>query len=148
MIGEIVELQREASRTLGAHAGSLLVKSGLTIAQLKNLLLIADMGSTNFRKLAEALGVTPSNVTGIVDRLVEQGLVSREENPEDRRVMTLQATDSGRALLSGLKESGIKHMTRILSSLSLEELAALAKGLSALVRAANAFKGEISDDHD
>jgi len=48
----------------------------LTIGQLKSLFFIDFEGSTNFKKLATALGVTPPNVTGIVDHLVEQGLVT------------------------------------------------------------------------
>ena len=98
-----------------------------------------------------ALGVTPSNVTGIVDHLVDQGLVSRTQNPEDRREMTLQATDKGQALVSNLREVGIKHMTHILSLLNLEGLSSLAKGLSAFVKAANTYKGQkgrIKDEHD
>ncbi len=56
----------------------------------------------DFKKLAEALGVTPPNVTGIIDRLVEQALVTRTENPEDRRIMLLQTTEKGHELLDNL----------------------------------------------
>jgi len=148
LIQEVVELEQQVSRIIGQHAPNIWIDSGLTLTQLRSLFLIANKGSTNFRKLAEALGVTPSNVTGIVDRLVEQGLVSRTQNPEDRREMTLQATDKGQALVSNLKEVGIKHMTQILSVLSLEELSALAQGLSAFIRAADSYKGRIKDEHD
>ena len=133
LIQEIVELERQVGRIIGQHAHSIWIDSGLTLTQLKSLFLIANKRSTNFRKLAKALGVTPSNVTGIVDRLVEQGLVSRTQNPEDRREMTLRATDKGKALVSNLREVGIKHMTHILSVLSLEELSALAQGLSSFI---------------
>jgi DNA-binding MarR family transcriptional regulator len=148
LIQKIVELERQVGRIIGQHAQIIWTDSGLTLTQLRSLFLIANKGSTNFRKLAEALGVTPSNVTGIVDRLVEQGLVSRTQNPEDRREMTLQATDKGQFLVSNLKEVGIKHMTHILSLLSLEELSALAQGLSAFIRAAETYKGQIKNEHD
>jgi DNA-binding MarR family transcriptional regulator len=62
--------------------------------------------------------------------------------------MTLQATDKGQALVSNLKEVGIQHMTQILSVLSVEELSALAKGLSAFVRAAGSYEGRFKDEHD
>ncbi len=142
LINEILELQRQVSRTLGQYAASVLIDSGLTMTQLKSLFLITSRGSTNFRKLAEALGVTPSNVTIIVDRLVQQGLVSRTEDTEDRRMMILQATDKGYTLLSNLRESGMKLMTEILSLLSIEELSTLAQGLSAFIKAANTYKKE------
>jgi DNA-binding MarR family transcriptional regulator len=148
LVQEVVELQRQVGRIIGQHVPSVWIDSGLTLTQLRSLFLIANKGSTNFRKLAEALGVTPSNVTGIVDRLEEQGLVSRTQNPEDRREMTLQATDKGRALVANLKETGISQMTQILSLLSLEELAALTRGLSAFIGAANSQGGQIKDEHD
>jgi len=141
LVREVVELERQVGRIMGQRAPSVWIDSGLTLTQLRSLFLIANKGSTNFRKLAEALEVTPSNVTGVVDRLVEQGLVSRVQNPEDRREMTLQATDKGKALVSNIKEAGIKRMTQILSLLNLEELSSLAQGLSAFIRAADSYKG-------
>jgi DNA-binding MarR family transcriptional regulator len=62
--------------------------------------------------------------------------------------MTLQATDKGQALVSNLKEVGIRHMTQILSVLTVEELSALARGLSAFIGAASSYKGRIKDEHD
>ena len=107
----------------------------LTIGQLKSLFFIDSEGSTNFRKLATALGVTPPDVTRIVDRLVEQGLVSRRENPEDRRMHLLQATKKGKSLLAKLRENKTSHLYRILTHLSTEELTTIAQGLGSLVRA-------------
>ena len=148
LIHEVVELQRQANRTLGQYAAEVWIDSGLTIPQLKSLFFIASKGSTSFRRLAEALGVTPPNVTGIIDRLVEQGLVSRTENPEDRRIMLLQATDKGRNILANLRESGLNHMTQILTLLSLEELSSLVQGLSAFIKAAKAYEGGTIHEHD
>ncbi|MFC2068686.1 MarR family winged helix-turn-helix transcriptional regulator [Chloroflexota bacterium] len=99
-------------------------------------------GSANFKKLATAMGVTPPNVTGIVDRLVEQGLVSREENPLDRRMLLLRTTKMGRALITRLKESNMSHAHHILARLSMEELTVLAKGLAAFARVAISVSGE------
>jgi MarR family transcriptional regulator, organic hydroperoxide resistance regulator len=148
LVQEVVELERQVGRIIGQHAPSVWIDSGLTLTQLRSLFLIVNKGSTNFRKLAEALEVTPSNVTGIIDRLAEQGLVSRTQNPEDRREMTLQATDKGKALVSNLKEVGIKRMTQVLSLLSLGELSALIQGLSAFIKAADSYKGQIKNEHD
>jgi DNA-binding MarR family transcriptional regulator len=148
LVQEVVELQRQVGRIIGQHVPSAWIESGLTITQLRSLFLITNKGRTNFRKLAEALGVTPSNVTGIADRLEEQGLVSRTQNPEDRRETTLQATDKGEALVSNLKEIGMKQMTRILSLLNVEELSSLVRGLSAFIEAADSDRGQIKDEHD
>ncbi len=81
-------------------------------------------------------------MTGIVDRLVEQGLVSREENPEDRRMLLLKTTDKGKTLLAKFRESRINRMSGILAQLSLEALSALAQGLIAFAKVAGVQQGE------
>jgi DNA-binding MarR family transcriptional regulator len=114
----------------------------LTIVQLKSLIFIYHMGVCNFKQLADALKVSPPNVTGIIDRMVEQDLVSREDNPQNRRMQMLKVTPRGASILKNLHERGTMRFTGILNSLSLEELAALEKGLSALSRAVEQAEGE------
>ncbi len=105
LIEKIIQLQRQLNRALRQHEPDVWMNLNLTIAQLKSLFFIVNEGSINFRKLAAALGVTPANMTGIVNRLVVQGLVSRTENPEDRRMLLLRATGKGEALVTNLRES-------------------------------------------
>jgi DNA-binding MarR family transcriptional regulator len=134
LIEEIVQLQRQVNRALRQGESDVWMELSLTIAQLKSLFFISNEGSTNFTKLAQALRVTPSNVTGIVDRLVGQGLVSRRENPESRRMLVLQATDKGEALLTSLREIKIGQLSEMLSRLSEEQLSTLAQGLRFLAK--------------
>jgi DNA-binding MarR family transcriptional regulator len=114
----------------------------LTLAQLKSLMVIRSEGTTNFKTLANVLRVTPPDVTRVIDRLVEQELVTREENPENRRMQILKVTDKGKVLLKGLRERGPKRMLSILKLLSVEDLSALYQGLSALTRAAEINKSQ------
>jgi DNA-binding MarR family transcriptional regulator len=148
LVGQILELERRANRLLRQYAFDAWMDLSLTTAQLKSLFFIDNEGSTNFTKLAAALGVTSSNVTGIIDRLVEQGLVSRRENPEDRRVLLLGVTKKGKELLTNLRERRVKQMSKVLTHMSDEELSILVRGLALLVRVAEANAGEINDEHD
>ena len=134
LIGEIIRLQHDLMHALDKNDRVAWMELNLTIAQLKSLLFIYFEGTTNFVKLANALGVTPPNVTGIINRLVEQELVTREENPEDRRTFILRASKTGRELVDGLHDRGIRRMADILDRLSTEELGHLDKGLTALVK--------------
>jgi DNA-binding MarR family transcriptional regulator len=111
---------------------SIWLEVDLTAVQLKTLFFIDFKGSTNFKNLASALGVTPPSVTGIVDRLVEQKLISREENPENRRMQVLKITEKGKGLLSKLKESRRTRVSSLLGKLSLQDLAKLAEILNKL----------------
>jgi DNA-binding MarR family transcriptional regulator len=148
LISEVIELDRQAHRLIRRHSFNAWMELNLTNPQLKTLFFISNQRGTNPGKLAAALGVTPPNVTGIVDRLVEQGLLSRQESPEDRRVLMLQTTEKGEAILSDLRERRTSSMREILAHLSVEELSYLVKGLSALVKAAQVYEEETRDEHD
>jgi DNA-binding MarR family transcriptional regulator len=95
----------------------------LTLPQLRALSLIvnADHGRSS-RELAEHLGVGASAVTPLVDRLVERGYVERHEDPRDRRVTRLQATDRGVAMLDGWHAIQSDIMRDALQQLSPVEL--------------------------
>ena len=143
MIAEIIRLQRKVDRAWRQYQLNAWMDLPLTMAQLKSLFFISNQGTTHSGKLAAALGVTPTNVTGIIDRLVKQGLVSRTEDPQDRRVILLKATGKGEELVSKLRERRRSYLSGILERLSVAELAALAKGLSLLAGAAETPGGEI-----
>jgi DNA-binding MarR family transcriptional regulator len=86
--------------------------------------------------LATALAVSPPNVTGIVERMVEQGLITREENPQNRRMLMLKVTEKGDRIATEIQEHGVHKISGLLTQLSLEDLQALTKGFTALVRTA------------
>ncbi len=140
LIEEIIELQRRLNRALRQDEPDVWRGLNLTIAQLKSLFFIANEGSINARKLAAALGVTPADVTGVVDRLVARGLVSRTEDPEDRRMLLLRATGEGEALVTNLRGTIIGRASKVLARMSVDELFTLAQGLTSLVKAAEAHE--------
>lgn len=77
-------------------------------------------GPKPMRHLAESLKCEPSNITGIVDRMETRGLVTREVDPEDRRVKNITATRLGRESYDGVW-SGLKFAAEPLLGLSDEE---------------------------
>ncbi len=142
LIQEIIRLHRGISRNIGRHEPEAWMDLNLTIGQVKSLFFIDSEGSTSSRKLASALGRTPPDATRIIDRLVEQGLVSRRGNPEDRRMLILTTTEAGKALAARLRESRMSHIHNMLEQLNEEELSTLAKGLAVLARAVSNQTGE------
>ena len=148
MIGEIIELQRKVDRARRQYQLDIWMSLPLTIAQLKCLFFISNQGSTNSRKLAEALRVTPTNITGIIDRLVKQGLVSRAEDAQDRRRLVLKATIKGEGLVANLRERKRSHFSKVLACMSTDELAILYRGLTSLAKAVEAREEEVNADND
>lgn len=138
LITEIIELQRKVDRARRQYELDVWMGLPLTMAQLKSLFFINNQGSTNSGKLAAALGVTPTNVTGIIDRLVKQGLVSRTEDVQDRRMLLLQATGRGEELVAKLRERRRGYLSEVLARFSVDELATLAQGFNLLAKATEA----------
>jgi len=148
LIGEIIELQRKVDRARRQYQLDIWMSLPLTMAQLKCLFFISNHGSTNSRKLAEALGVTPTNITGIIDRLVKQGLVSRTEDAQDRRRLVLKATVRGGGLVASLRERKRSLFSKALAYMSTDELTTLYRGLTSLVKAVEAGEKEVNSDSD
>jgi MarR family transcriptional regulator, organic hydroperoxide resistance regulator len=71
---------------------------GLSFPQAHALKVLRPGHPIPMRELAGSLACDPSNITGIVDRLGDRGLVERGSAPGDRRVRTLMLTEEGTAL--------------------------------------------------
>jgi MarR family transcriptional regulator, organic hydroperoxide resistance regulator len=132
-----VELEGSLGRYLHEHEDpDPWLSLNLTIAQLKSLFFIRFEGTSSSKQLAAALGVTPPNVTGIIDRMIEHGLVSREYNQQNRRMQLLRLTQKGDDLINELKVRQTAHFSHLLEMLNVEDLKALIQAMTALVRAA------------
>ena len=142
LIKEIVELQRQINRDMREHTLEAWMGLNLTVPQVKSLFFIANQSTTNSTKLAAALGVTPANVTGIIDRLVEHNLVSRLGDPDDRRVLVLRVTGKGESTIANLRERRIGHTTEILTGLTSAELNTISQGFRLFIKAAEAYSNQ------
>lgn len=135
-IKDITILQRELMGTMRRYSFRRWMNLNMSTAQVKSLFCIVENCGISSGKLAELLEVTPANVTGIVDRLIEQGLVRRVESAQDRRVAALEATDDGKTLMESLDQLAAEHLVLILGDLGERELEHLNLGLAAFLSAA------------
>ncbi|MCI4064236.1 MarR family winged helix-turn-helix transcriptional regulator [Micromonospora sp. R77] len=69
---------------------------GLTSAGMRVLLILARVGDSTHREMAERCFVRPATLTGIVDTLERDGFVERRRDSADRRTVQLTLTDKGR----------------------------------------------------
>jgi DNA-binding MarR family transcriptional regulator len=136
LIKDIFNLQEKTTNLFLTYRVENWMKVDLTIDQLKSLILIYTQGKISFNELAQALGISRSNITGLADRLIQNGLLIRYQTTEDRRVQFLMLTEKGRETIDNIKQETNSEMTRLLMTLNIEELAALEKGLIALIKAA------------
>jgi MarR family transcriptional regulator, organic hydroperoxide resistance regulator len=132
LIKIIIENQRVINRFMRQEDPDVWMELNLTVAQVKCLFFIANHSDVNFRILAKALKVTPSNVTGIIDRLSEQDMVVRVVNPQDRRMQMLKLTAKGMKLISNFRGSRIAQMNLLLNQLDEEQLGVIERGFGLL----------------
>ena len=78
--------------------------------------------------------MTAGNVTGIVKRLLDQGVVERCRVPEDRRAVRVRLTPRGRGLMAGLLPAHARALEEILGQVPPADLACLRERLGALAR--------------
>ena len=77
---------------------------GLSFPQAHAIKVLRPGHPIAMRELADGLHCDPSNITGIVDRLGDRGLVERGSAPGDRRIKTLMLTEEGSAMRMRLLE--------------------------------------------
>ncbi|NRQ34716.1 MarR family transcriptional regulator [Nonomuraea sp. NN258] len=124
LIRRITETQTSLGRLFAQHQSPLFT-SNLTMRQLKVVMLLSINGSASGQDLAHDLGVGLATVTGIVDRLVAHGFVSRHEDPHDRRVRRVELTGEGARLIEEINNAGLEHYRHIMSHLDTSTLRAL-----------------------
>lgn len=141
LVQRVLEAQRDFQRLLTGTVGLPILRLNLTMQQLRVLLVLDFYGGRSSHDLTEALGVSPATMTGIIDRLVTQDLVSRREAAHDRRVRRIELTPRGQELIDQLNESRDVLSKRILHGLDTDELRALEKLLGKLRQLASQDAG-------
>ena len=124
-----------ASGVLEGKVEARLSEVGLSLAKLAALHHLTAAGeSLPLGQLAERLSCVKSNVTQLVDRLVADGLVSREADPNDRRSRLAILTDAGRKAYARGSQIQAESERELFGTLTADESAALHKILAKLER--------------
>lgn len=106
----------------------------LTYNQYKTLLTVADRGECTLGDLARELEVAMSSASQMVDRLVGQGLVHREQDAGNRRQVLIRLTPAGRSLVEELQRGILEGYGKVLARLPEEEQEALVRAFEDIAR--------------
>jgi DNA-binding MarR family transcriptional regulator len=117
-----------------AHIPALLT-ADVTMQQSKMLHLVCVEPGIGVKGLANRLGLSPSSVSGAVERLVEMGLLDRHEDPTDRRHLGITLSARGREVLDRLRELNMRTFQELLTHLDDGELRGLRIGIPGMTRA-------------
>jgi DNA-binding MarR family transcriptional regulator len=115
------------SRRLRQHA-----PGGITPSQLSALTTIVVQGRITLSQLAVAERVQPPSITRVVDVLVTEGLATRTQSEEDRRVAWVEPTATGGDLVEAVRRQRDAYLAQRLSTLSRDDVAVLARAAALL----------------
>lgn len=101
------------------------------------LLLIKMNPGIEIAPICEIMGISPNNMTKIIDRLVNRGLIKRSISPRDRRARTLSLTKKGDGLIISLEKRHSLYEAEFHSSIGDELATALRALLQILVKNRN-----------
>ncbi len=114
----------------------------LTYNQYKTLLTIADRGECTLGDLGRELDVAMSSASQMVDRLVGQGVVSREQDAGNRRQVVIRLTPEGERLLADLQHTILAGYRKILDQLSGQEQEDLVQSFETIARILGKVRGK------
>ena len=127
----LLALQRATHATLQVLAAEL-VDLDLTASEINALANLADGRGRTVSELGAAVGIRPTTLTSVLDRLERRGHISRGSRPGDRRVVLIELTASGQATAGTIREAIAALEARALATLPDTALAGFRDALDAL----------------
>jgi len=115
----------------------------ITTSQLKVVLLTFVSGPLRMSDIASELGVSLATATGVVDRLVERGMLIREGDAEDRRVVLCRLSDEGEKLISGVWQLSRDQLGEMMRTMTPPQLRLITEALQVLIQAGKVMKDSL-----
>jgi DNA-binding MarR family transcriptional regulator len=126
VLDQVLEMALLVNQDMNSSLG----EQGLTPARTHLLWELFHRGPSTHRVLADALGVSARNVTGLVDGLEETGYVTREPHPDDRRAALVTLTEDGTEVMTQMQKGQEEFARLLFADLTDRQLAALTRGLA------------------
>jgi DNA-binding MarR family transcriptional regulator len=116
--------------------------TGLSMPQFSVLMQLHHKGACGMSEISEQFEVTPAAASQLVDKLVQSGLIKREEDPSDRRAKVLDITDKGRTLIQQGIEERYRWVDELAGRLTVDERAQVSEALNIMTRAAQELEAQ------
>ncbi len=133
LIHSLIESMHSIMKGMHGGQGFPFGEFTLNMPQARILFYVArQMKGLSVKELAETLNVTPGAITQFVDVLVEKGLVTRKEDPSDRRILRIKLTKVAQEKFAGFRRDYFTTASRIFGVLTDKEVSQLSGLLSKL----------------
>jgi DNA-binding MarR family transcriptional regulator len=126
IINEVFENMSAMKRGMYSHFQTIMKDCPVSRTQLELLFTIKHLQPISFKHLAKQLYLTPGAVSQLADSLLQDGFITREIDPNDRRTQSLSLSEKGEGVLTDIEKRQKKIMEQVMQDLTTEELAAWA----------------------
>ena len=104
----------------------------LTVPQFRTLAFVDRNKGTSLSAVANHMGLTLPSTSKLVDGLMARDMLTREDNPADRRRVKLGVTNHGLKILETSRRGTLTYLTEKIASLSDEEKEVIIKAMKAM----------------
>jgi DNA-binding MarR family transcriptional regulator len=116
--------------------------TGLSMPQFGILMQLHYRGNCGVSDIGERFDITNAAASQLVEKLVQSGLIQREEDPTDRRAKLLNLTDKGRQWIQQGIEERYRWVDQLAAKLTAEERAKVDEALQIMTQAAKELEAE------
>jgi DNA-binding MarR family transcriptional regulator len=127
---QIGYLIRRAHQRASSIFDAVMADFDVTPVQFAALAKLHDLGPTSQNLLGRMVGIDPATMFGVAGRLAKRGLVHATPDPADARLVLLDLTSEGRAVVEGMKGLGTEVTARTLEPLTPDEAVELRRLLA------------------
>ncbi len=117
----MIELMPRFVRGMARQESNYLTQGKITIPQFWTLEYLSRQKGCLMSELADYIDVSRPAATGLIDRLIKQGLVKREVVPDDRREVWVNITSKGQGIVSHIQNQKRRALEQIFSKISSRE---------------------------
>ena len=131
---ELAEIATQLQRSFLVELSTEVNRGNISIPQYTLLGFLNQSAGLNMSQLAELMRHTTPATTGLVDRLVEAGLVERFNHPKDRRQVLVRITDKGRELVESMRRGIVRNILELFKEISSDDQEAWVRIYRAITR--------------
>jgi DNA-binding MarR family transcriptional regulator len=116
--------------------------TGLSMPQFSIMMQLHYRGACGMSEISERFDISAAAASQLAEKLVQSGLIKREENANDRRAKLLNLTDKGRELIQQGIEERYRWVDELAGKLTTEERTQVSEALNIMTRAAQEMEAE------
>lgn len=114
----VIDLSPQIIRGFKQYENNYLTRGEITLPQFLVLGHLEHNGKSKMNNLAKNFKISPSAITGLIDRLLAQELVARKADVSDRRIVWIELTIRGREIIKSIKKQKTETLIRVFEKIS------------------------------